>query len=229
MGFARSRATLARAGSSKSRELPGSTHPTQCLRRHGPGRPKPGPPWGTGSASAFLQSHIIGRCQDTNAAPGSRTSKSSSLDTMMDAPAASASSRYLLSFRSNQSVTRSTGSSLSAAAPRISRMRPRSASVMYLRNFGRWRTSRISVSTDGERQIVACERASSNAHSGVESALSAAPTIELASKTAFGIVGGEFRLDLRVRQPVGTCCLLASHSRVISAEAPRRHDSPPSH
>ena len=37
---------------------------------------------------------------------GSRTSRSLSLDTMADAPAASASSRYLLSFISRQSLTR---------------------------------------------------------------------------------------------------------------------------
>src|SRR5690242_14973187 len=136
---------------------------------------------------------------------GSRTSKSSSLDTMMDAPAASASSRYLLSFMSRQSVTWSAGSNIRAAAPRISRMRPRVASVIYLWNFARCRTSRISVSTARERQMVSCVRARSNARSGIESALSAAPTIELASKTTFGIIDGEFRLDLLVGQPVGTC------------------------
>src|SRR5216684_8231955 len=134
---------------------------------------------------------------------GSRTSKSSSLDTMMDAPAVSASSRYLLSFLSRQSVTCSTGSNTKAAAPRMSRMRSRLASEIYLRNFGRCRTSRISASTAADRQMVSCDRARSNARSGIELSLSAAPTIELASKTTFGIISGEFRLDFLVGQPVG--------------------------
>src|SRR6266446_8060235 len=134
---------------------------------------------------------------------GSRISRSSSLDTMMDAPAANASSRYLLAFGSRQSVTGSIGSNITAASPRMSRMRPRVASEIYLWNFGRCRTSRISLSTAGDRQMVSCDRARSNARSGIETSLSAAPTTELASKTTFGIIGGEFRLYLFVGQPVG--------------------------
>src|SRR5437899_6536258 len=77
-----------------------------------------------------------------------------------------------------------------AAAPRMSRMRSRLASETYLRNFGRASTSRISDATAADRQMVSCDRARNNARSGIECSLSAAPIIELASKTTFGIVGG---------------------------------------
>src|SRR6516162_5578367 len=76
---------------------------------------------------------------------------------------------------------------------------------MYLRNFGRCSTSRISPSTAEDRQTVSCDRARSSARSGIESVLSAAPTIELTSKTTFGIIDGEFRFDLFVGKPIGAC------------------------
>src|SRR6266404_8378371 len=86
----------------------------------------------------------------------------------------------------------------------MSRVRPRVASEMYLWNLGRSRTSRISLATAVDRQMVSRDRASSSARSGTESCLSAAPITVLASKTTFGIIGGEFRLDLVVGQSIGT-------------------------
>src|ERR1700730_1876649 len=88
----------------------------------------------------------------------------------------------------------------------MSIIRSRTASEIYLWNFGRCRTSRISLSTAGDKQMVSCDRARSNARSGIESCLSAAPVTELASKTTFGIIGGEFRLDLLVGKPIGARC-----------------------
>src|SRR3984893_1524390 len=85
----------------------------------------------------------------------------------------------------------------------MSIIRSRTASEIYLWNFGRCRTSRISLATAGEKQMVSCDRARSSARSGIESCLSAAPITELASKTTFGIIGGEFHLDLLVCQPAG--------------------------
>jgi hypothetical protein len=51
--------------------------------------------------------------------------------------------------------------------------------------------------------MVSYARARTNACSAIEASLSATPTIELASKTTFGIIGREFRLDLLVGQPIG--------------------------
>ena len=51
--------------------------------------------------------------------------------------------------------------------------------------------------------MVSYARARSNACSGIKASLSAALTIELASKTTFGIIGREFRFNLLVGQPIG--------------------------
>lgn len=114
---------------------------------------------------------------------GCSTSRSSSLVTMVSAPEASASSRYLSSLGSRQSVTWKDGSNQTASPRNTARTCSRRSREMACANLGLDRTAAISASTVAESAKTSASSARSKARSGTLSALSAALTTAEASKT----------------------------------------------